>query len=319
MHVKPKILYVIDVAGWGGEQRANASKKYLTEHYHVDIILEKDFNEQLDELPPYDLYYLSYHTMLGRGEYVKRLPYKKIITMVTGRHVYKDKDIFKNSKQVVHEGMTVQEYWEILSSSCLSIFVNNLLAFRELKTKFSGPIFYVPRGVDTNVFHPVYPFPQYDQFRTCFVGKCVEQKGIFKFIRPASKATNSKLIENTRIWTNALSPEKMAGHYSKCNVNLVASIIDGTPNPLLESAACERPSIANVIGNVPEFIKDGYNGFIVNLDVDEYIEKINWMKNHPKETEKMGKEARKTVLDGWTWKHSIAYEKNALDTILEIK
>jgi glycosyltransferase involved in cell wall biosynthesis len=31
----------------------------------------------------------------------------------------------------------------------------------------------------------------------------------------------------------------------------------------LEAAACGRPIISNQIGNMPEFIKDGWNGFIV--------------------------------------------------------
>ena len=86
------------------------------------------------------------------------------------------------------------------------------------------------------------------------------------------------------------------------DVFLVASVEDGTPNPALEAAACGRPIISNHIGNMPEFIKDGYNGFLVDRKIGEYVKKINYFKNNRKELIRMGKNARKTVLENWTWK-----------------
>ena len=94
----------------------------------------------------------------------------------------------------------------------------------------------------------------------------------------------------------------MADIYNQMDVFIVASEEDGTPNPALEAAACGRPIISNRIGNMPEFIKDGYNGFIVGLNIDEYIDKLNYFKNNRDKMIEMGKNARKTVEENWTWK-----------------
>jgi len=71
---------------------------------------------------------------------------------------------------------------------------------------------------------------------------------------------------------------------------------------LLESAARGRTFIGNKIGNIPEFVKDGVNGFLVERKVEAYVDKLNWLKTHREECKQMGIEARKTIEEGWTWK-----------------
>ena len=90
--------------------------------------------------------------------------------------------------------------------------------------------------------------------------------------------------------------------YNQMDCFVVASIEDGTPNPALEAAACGRPIISNNIGNMPEFIKDGYNGFIVPRKIGAYVEKIRYFKETRNELIRMGNNARKTVMESWTWK-----------------
>jgi len=71
----------------------------------------------------------------------------------------------------------------------------------------------------------------------------------------------------------------------------------------LEAAACGRPIISNPIGNMPEFIQDGYNGFLLpDRNVDWYVEKIIWLRDHRDKMIEMGLNARKTIEEGWTWR-----------------
>jgi glycosyltransferase involved in cell wall biosynthesis len=54
---------------------------------------------------------------------------------------------------------------------------------------------------------------------------------------------------------------------------------------------------------MPEFIKDGYNGFLLdNRNVDEYVDRLKYLQNNRDKLIEMGKNARKTVEEGWTWK-----------------
>ena len=85
------------------------------------------------------------------------------------------------------------------------------------------------------------------------------------------------------------------------DVFVVASLEDGTPNPALEAASCGRPIISNRIGNMPEFIKDGYNGFLVGRTVAEYVDKIKWLQDNRSKMINMGLRARETVEKYWTW------------------
>ena len=112
----------------------------------------------------------------------------------------------------------------------------------------------------------------------------------------------------------------MRDFYNEGHVLMVASTTDGTPNPALEAAACGVPVLTNAIGNMPEFIKDGYNGFLVEREVSAYVEKLKWMKKNLDKVQQMGKNARKTIEEGWTWKHSMEYERKALRAfIYEVK
>jgi glycosyltransferase involved in cell wall biosynthesis len=53
---------------------------------------------------------------------------------------------------------------------------------------------------------------------------------------------------------------------------------------------------------MPEFIKDGYNGFIVPRKVDAYVEKFVYWRDNREELIEMGKNARKEIEEKWTWK-----------------
>ena len=70
---------------------------------------------------------------------------------------------------------------------------------------------------------------------------------------------------------------------------------------------------------MPEFIKDGYNGFLVDRDVNAYVEKINWFKEHPEKIVEMGMNARKTVEEGWTWKIQVENYRKMFKTLLGMK
>jgi glycosyltransferase involved in cell wall biosynthesis len=112
--------------------------------------------------------------------------------------------------------------------------------------------------------------------------------------------------------------------YNQGHVYIVASETDGTPNTALEAAACGRPIISNYVGNMPEFIKDGWNGFLIKGNHSDpgqmskqYREKMNFLKRNPEKCREMGRNARKTVVENWTWEHSMKHEREALRKLLK--
>jgi glycosyltransferase involved in cell wall biosynthesis len=333
-NMRKRILLVTDVKGWGGWVRGMYIKRYLYE-YDIRLMDAREFNDwelhvnsgyfsdkDLQDFRskrfnfkkyynfdafrrfvekqyprPYDLHYFLFHTMLQKKSTQRLLNNgAKAMTIVTG---------FPTLKPCFGRVRPKDKFLH-LARKCSAIGANNIKSLNDLKTIWQKKTFYAPRGVDPDIFYPMTTsFKRKDKFTVAYVGKPVPEKGLESIIRPACKKAGVELIINDRNYENALSPQQMNKFYNQADVYLVASTIDGTPNPALEAASCGKPIIANAIGNMPEFIRDGENGFMVDLKMDKYIQKLLWMKTNQMKSFEMGQEARKTILRKWTWEKVI--------------
>jgi glycosyltransferase involved in cell wall biosynthesis len=318
-----KILLVSDVKGWGGWVRGEYIQKYLSNEFDIDLIDSNTFNkyEKTERVFDYDLVYLLFHPMLKKKSvyrlaHNRRHPKPKLITIVTGFPTIKP--IFYNKP---NDFYNAKNNFLRMARFCSGILANNIKSLKDLKSIYSGRTFYAPRGVDPDVF---YPMEKKDgKFTVAYVGKPVPQKGLNEVIRPACEKTGCKLILNDRNYTNALGPDEMREFYNQADVYLVASSIDGTPNPALEAAACGKPIISNPIGNMPEFISNWENGIFINQDVTDrdlmiikYSYALKRLKEDRDKCKEMGKNARQTILDNWTWEKVTENERKIFREIL---
>ncbi len=191
-----------------------------------------------------------------------------------------------------------------------------LMLMTVLQELYEGKTHYVPRGVDEKMFYPT-PLPPLGRLRVTYVGKPVPEKGLHDIIEPACKEADVELVSNTNNFTNALSHDKMREMYNSCHCHIVASTSDGTPNPALEAAACGRMIITNSIGNMPEFIKNNENGFLVERKVDDYVRVLKEIKARKKDIIKMGAKAKETVMKDWTWSQTLKRERKALREVCD--
>lgn len=347
--MKKSILVVCDVKTWGGWERAQKIKEYLSDEYDIDLMDQDEFKEyerntsnfftedevkkyfrkynrwqtrqhaympsflkwkKNGESKKYDLIYLMFHTILAWQE-VNRMMFDghKFISVVTGAPVVKG--VFDNNK--MGNGL---KYFQYLANKSCGVLCNNMISLKELRSIYKGPTGYIPRGVDPDLFvDKGYPG---GEFTVGFVGKENSNKGLNSIIRPMCDDYRFKLEANTRNYTNALSKEQMVDFYNKIHVLVVASKTDGTPNPALEAAACGVPIVTVPVGNMPEFIVDGYNGFMCKgWHKDILAAKVLEIKENKDLAMEMGRNARQTVLEGWTWNHSMLYERRALHHIFE--
>jgi glycosyltransferase involved in cell wall biosynthesis len=346
--VKKRILLISDVKGWGGWVRGEYIKKYLSDEFHIELMDQKTFQKfeittnnnlfsmedvirfrnnvskdkdalKFDQFKKYvnkckisrsfDLYYPLFHTMLIK-KCIKRIisQNKKVVSIVTGFPTIKPCFISHNK----------DSHFKNLSKRCVALFANNIKSLKDLNKEKPEhiPTYYCPRGVDENVFYPMDREPN-KKFTVVYVGKPVKEKGLLDYIKPACEMAGARLLINDRNYTNALGPDDMRELYNQADAYVVASIIDGTPNPALEAAACGVPIISNPIGNMPEFIKNGKNGFLIKgRDINKYVNRLRWMMDSPIKRVNMGKEARKTILESWTWEKVLENERKAFREIL---
>lgn len=139
-------------------------------------------------------------------------------------------------------------------------------------------------GVDKNTFSPINKKPAN---RILFVGNIKRSKGVFEalegFVNLAEKFPNHNLtfigngpdlpelekkvellsLSNRITFLGALSHSEIANVLKQSHVLLLPSHAEGVPNVILEAMSCGVPSVATAVGGIPEILKNGINGFIV--------------------------------------------------------
>jgi glycosyltransferase involved in cell wall biosynthesis len=297
---KPKILFMTDVKDWAWWIKSEYIKKYLSDEFDIEIQnLLTDNNIQLHhkvDQQKHDLYFSYGFSYI---DFLNKVPKHKKICGVTAHRT--KQQIFPKMIQAGHH------------------HANSKMLLKELHNMGFKRAYYVPNGVNEDLFKPIKPLREEGDLVVGHVGKECPAKGQREFILPAIQATGCKSATNLRTFKDKLPHTEMPNIYNEMDVFVVASTEDGTPNPALEAAACGRPIISNKIGNMPEFIIDGWNGFIVPRKLNAYIEKIMYFRANRDELIRMGKNARKTVEEGWTWKIQAENYRKMFKDIFKMK
>jgi glycosyltransferase involved in cell wall biosynthesis len=91
--------------------------------------------------------------------------------------------------------------------------------------------------------------------------------------------------------------------YSACDIFVLPSFEEGQPLVLLEAMASGKPLIGSNVGGIPMQIRDGWNGFLVELGNEKQLaEKIKYLIENEKEKIRMGKNSRKLAKEEFDWK-----------------
>ena len=274
---KPKILLMPDVPQWAWGIKSRYLQKYLSDEFDVQIQYLELNSRIKDE---YDIY-LTYTPVHLR--YIQNIDRNRKLTGITGHLALRKHIGQKNFNDV-----------------CAGLHVNSRILTRALDGRHER-IYYTPNGVDCTLFKYQEP-TRNPNIVVGYLGKPMPEKGLRRFIIPAiRKVPGVELRTFTKSWKDADPIITIPEFYRTIDLYLVASTIDGTPNPALEAAATGRPLISNSIGNMPEFIIDGVNGFQISLAIPEYVEKLKYFRYNKQAVKRMGWEARKTAETAWSW------------------
>ena len=76
--------------------------------------------------------------------------------------------------------------------------------------------------------------------------------------------------------------------------------IDMSPLTLQEAQLMEKPVIATNVGGIPELMKDGETGFLIEIgNSTELSEKLSLLLDDQKKSKEMGKKGRSFVKDNF--------------------
>lgn len=126
---------------------------------------------------------------------------------------------------------------------------------------------------------------------------------------------NHKIIELGYIHDE----NKLAQIYSASDIFCVTSLEENFPTTVLESMACETPVIAFKTGGIPEQILPDCGLIVEKKDVKDLSNKIQYLLSNKEITKKMGKNARKKVLEKYTIKKMCSNYLNLYKNILNVE
>lgn len=296
---RPVVLCVVNRPNWAHDRKTDALAMALSGTYEIVKRYQAEVSvadfERADCVLLY--YWLQVEQMNHPGEVLRR---------------FRDRLVMGICSHFELDGAWRAPGLATLEGLAGAVFVNNRLLLEEFGPLLSLPVYYTPNGVDTEFFRPVVPSSSPAPTRALRVGWAgsltnhgAEHRGVHQYIAPAVTAvegTELRLAAREQKWRNQ---EEMLDFYRSLDVYVCASRSEGTPNPCLEAAACGLPVVTTRVGNMPELIVDGENGFFVERDAADIAEKLARLRDSPELRDRMGRAARAAV-EPWDWKRQAA-------------
>lgn len=142
------------------------------------------------------------------------------------------------------------------------------------------------RFIDTNLFKIVKPLKPRAK-RIGYVGRLSEEKGVVNLIKAIPLVLGQQkelefiivgdgpqykeiveMVEEGNLssvvkFTGWVSHAELPKHMNEMQLLIIPSLTEGLPTIALEAMACGTPVIATSVGGVPELIRDGETGFIL--------------------------------------------------------
>lgn len=95
--------------------------------------------------------------------------------------------------------------------------------------------------------------------------------------------------------------EGVAPFFAAFDAFVLPSVNEGTPVTAIEALAAGRPVVATRVGGVPDVVRDGVDGFLVEAGaVDELAERLERLAGDPGLRERMGAAGRQRVLERYS-------------------
>jgi len=186
--------------------------------------------------------------------------------------------------------------------------------------------------INTNIFRIVKPFGKRKQC-VGFIGRFSEEKGVSNLLHAIPllnfehnltffivgeghlEKEIKEFVKNNDLSCkikvcNWIKHDKLPLLLNSLKLLILPSYSEGLPNILLESMSCGTPVLATPVGAIPDIIKDGETGFIMEDNSPECIaQNIIRVLNHPG-LEQIAQNARALVEREFTFEKAVErYEK----------
>ncbi len=124
----------------------------------------------------------------------------------------------------------------------------------------------------------------------------VDMESLLAFITQRQLDNNIKFIDRVPI-------QELRKLYVASDIFVLSSLAEGDPLVVLEAMASGKPIVGTKVGGIPQKVKDGWNGFLVDPGNEQQLaDKIKYLIDNPDERQRMGKNSRKHAEEEFDWK-----------------
>jgi glycosyltransferase involved in cell wall biosynthesis len=281
--MKPKVMVLADVEGWAWETKAKQYARHLGS-VDGDFVVTVGYHSSMPDPMQYDLVHLFEVSQINHIPEEYRLERGVLIAGLTA-------NVWRTWGE---------ERMKAWSSKVDALHGNSLLICRDL-VQFHSNVFYTPNGVDVEYWKRTKPYP--DSLVACHIGKPNPRKG-GSLIVEACDALGIELLLVQRTAKIRLQPEEIREIYSSSSIQITMSDMDGT-------------LVSTRIGNMPEFIEEERNGWLVDRDAESLRKVLSWCRNHHSQVKRIGSEARETAVREWRWDQQVKKVSHMWHSMLE--
>ena len=277
------LSFVYDVPNWAYYFQCRSMKKYWpTQH---DDILITDYKPIIDDCFNKDLLFIM--------EFPRVVDFSNIL----------------DTKQTTLVGYFSVgwghhfDWLKKITQCCSHIVINNYECYQKFGD-FDNT-YYISNGVDFDIFsykkdinsrNPKVIWTGSTKFHKC--------KNYDNILLPLKEKLEKSGVDvefnSTTVTGKIKTQQELCNWYNDATVYCCASSTEGTPNPALEAAACGCTVVSTPVGNMPELIKNGWNGYLCSVDVDDLYDKCMKAIDNRQLNYNMQKEIKK-----WDWKRKV--------------
>lgn len=276
------ILIVVDVYDWAWDIAAKELLQAMPE-VKGDTITPEDFEKMNIRPEKYDVvlvYPWAYKYVMNR------LDPRNTVIICAGGEQLKARTFFNRRCSRFH-----------VYGAC------NETIKRILEERYpSKKVVLLSHGVDTEKFKPE-PV-EHEEFTVGWVGST--QRGLKRFPLAEEIASEANVFLKVAGFITEdtyRSHDEMPAFYNSVDCLLVTSDKEAHPLIVYEALSCGVPVVSTRVGDVDENVVSGVHGFILEIDdpASKFVEAIKRLKDDEELRGRMSEEARKLILEKWTW------------------